>query len=154
MVRTEGEYAWVETQRRSSCGSCAANKGCGTGALSQVFAGRVQQMKVRNSVGAREGEHVVLGIEEGTLIKGSLAVYLLPLLAMMAGGLLGQALAPQWLIDPEWLSMLLGLGGLVISLWWLRRFNHRASADPRYMAEILRREASGIHIEIPNITGK
>ena len=154
VIRSEGDYAWVETQRRSSCGSCAAKRGCGTGALSQVFAGRTQQMQVRNPIDAKAGDEVVLGIEEGALIKGSLAVYLIPLLTMMAGGLLGQAVAPQWLLEPEAMSMLLGILGLVVGLWWLRGFNRRASQNPLYMAEILRVHQDDSRVDISNLSGK
>jgi sigma-E factor negative regulatory protein RseC len=138
VLRSDGEYAWVETQRRSSCGSCAAKQGCGTGALSQVLGAKTQQMKVRNPVAAKPGDEVVLGIEEGALIRGSLAVYLLPLVTMLMAGLLGQWLAPQWLLDSETLGMVFAIAGLFGGLLWLRGFNRRAGGDPRYMAEILR----------------
>ncbi len=152
VLRSEGDYAWVATQRRSSCGSCAAKKGCGTGALSQVLGGRMQEMKVRNPIDAQAGEQVVLGIEEGALIRGSLAVYLLPLLTMLGGGLLGQALAPQWLINQELLTIIMAVLGLVAGLWWLRRFNRSASADPRYMAQILRRQSGEGLIDLTGLS--
>jgi sigma-E factor negative regulatory protein RseC len=69
VVVTEGEDAWVETSRRSSCGSCEA-KGCGTGALSQVLGRRRQRLRVKNPIAAVVGEQVVLGITESALIKG------------------------------------------------------------------------------------
>ena len=74
MVATEGREAWVETSRRSSCGSCEA-KSCGTGTLSQILGRKTQRMRVDNPVGAKPGDRVVLGISESALIKGSLAVY-------------------------------------------------------------------------------
>lgn len=138
VIRSEGEYAWVETQRRSSCGGCAAKQGCGTGALSKVLGAKVQQMKVRNPVHAQSGDEVVLGIEEQALIKGSLLVYLLPLVFMLLAGLLGQWLAPQWLLDSETVGMIFALAGLFAGFVWLALFSRRAEGDPRYMAEILR----------------
>lgn len=145
VVESEGEYAWVESERRSSCGSCSA-KGCGTGALSKILGRRTQRMKVLNPVGAKPGDEVVLGIREQALIKGSLAVYIVPLLAMMAGALLGHALAPQWGADTEGMSALLGLGGLVVGFLWLSRYNRSIAGDERYMATILRvNPGVGIH---------
>jgi sigma-E factor negative regulatory protein RseC len=141
VVETEGEYAWVETQRRSSCGSCSA-KGCGTGALSKVLGRRSQRLRVRNPIDARPGDAVVLGIDEQALLRGSLAVYIVPLLAMLAGALLGEVLAPQWGSEPETLSLLLGLAGLAAGFFWLHRYNRRLSADERFMAVILRTSAA------------
>lgn len=138
VIRSEDGFAWVETQRRSSCSSCASKQGCGTGALSKVLGARVQQMKVRNPVDAKSGDEVILGIEEQALIKSSLAVYLMPLVLMLSAGLLGQWLAPQWLLDADTLGMVFALLGLAAGFIWLRLFNRRASGDPRFMAEILR----------------
>ncbi|UCE90683.1 MAG: SoxR reducing system RseC family protein, partial [Pseudomonadota bacterium] len=33
----EGEYAWVQMERRSTCGRCAARQGCGTAVLAKVL---------------------------------------------------------------------------------------------------------------------
>jgi sigma-E factor negative regulatory protein RseC len=146
VVAVEGEHAWVETERRSSCGSCEA-KGCGTGALSKVLGTKVQRMKVQNPIDSQAGDTVILGIEEGVLIKGSLMVYIMPLLLMLAGGLLGQSLAPQWGTEPEGPSLLFGLLGLVVGFLWLRRYNRRVANDPRYSAVILRKVNPGATIK-------
>lgn len=138
VVAAEGEYAWVETQRRSSCGSCAANKGCGTGALSKILGGRSQRLKVLNPVHAKPGDQVVLGIREQDLLKGSLAVYMLPLLTMFGGALLGEVLAPQWGGDAETLGVLFGVLGLGAGFLWLRRYNRALASEGRLMAVILR----------------
>lgn len=146
VVETQGEYAWVEAQRRSSCGSCAV-KGCGTGALSKILGKRGQRMKVLNPVDAKAGEEVVLGIREQDLLKGSLAVYIVPLLTMLAGALLGEVLAPQWGSDSEALSLSLGLLGLAGGFFWLYRYNRVLSRDGGMMAVILRSnvKSSAVH---------
>ncbi len=149
IVELEGDYAWVETARRSSCSSCSAKGGgCGTGALSEVLGARSQRLRVRNELHAENGERVLLGIEESALLRGSLAVYIVPLLALMGGALLGEALASG--VGGEW-PALLGAGlGMGLALAWLRRFNHRAGANPRYQPRMLRRlgavKTNPIHI--------
>lgn len=137
VVAVEGEYAWVETQRRSSCGSCSV-KGCGTGALSKILGGRQQQLKVLNPIHAKPGDQVVLGVREQDLLKGSLAVYIVPLLAMFGGALLGEVLAPQWGVKAETLSLFFGLLGLGGGFLWLHRYNRVLSREGRLMAVILR----------------
>lgn len=138
VIAVDGDVAWVESERRSSCGSCSA-KGCGTGALSKVLGSKVQRLRVKNPVGAKVGDSVMLGIEERTLLQGSLLVYLMPLLSLLAGGLIGEKLAPQWGVSPEGASVVFAVLGLVASLIWLRGYNRRYADDPRFTAVILRR---------------
>lgn len=138
VISVEGEHAWVETERRSSCSSCST-KGCGTGALSKVLGAKTQRMKVRNPVDAAAGDAVIVGIDEAILLKGSLFVYIVPLLLMLVGGLFGETIAPQWGSSGEGMSLLFGLLGLAAGLLWLRRFNRNAESDPRYTAVILRK---------------
>jgi len=142
VVRTAGDSAWVQTERRSSCGSCSARKGCGTGALAGLFGARTHEVEVRNPIGARPGEEVVLGISESLLVRGSVAVYLVPLLSLVAGAVLAEGLAPQlgWAgNDAPAISG--GVAGLAAGLLWLRRRNRRWSGSPAHMAVILRRNA-------------
>lgn len=141
VVETKGEYAWVETERRSSCSSCTV-KGCGTGALSNVLGKRSQRLKVLNPIDAKPGEDVVVGIREQDLLKGSLAVYIVPLLLMLMGAMLGELLAPQWGSESEALSLIFGLLGLIGGFFWLHRYNHALSREGRFMAVILRTSAT------------
>lgn len=140
VVESGGNYAWVETQRKSTCGSCSAKKGCGTGALSKVLGRKTARMRALNRIDAQPGEEVVVGLSEGALVQGSLVVYLLPLLGLFLFALLGQSLAAQ-LGQPstEPLSIFFGLGGLVLGGLWVRRFSVKISHDPRYQPVILRR---------------
>ncbi len=153
MIEERGEvtavnppYAMVVTQRRSSCGSCST-KGCGTGALSELFAVRSQDMKVLNPIDARVGEQVVLGLEESALLRGSLAVYIVPILLMIAGGVLGEMMAPALAIQTsEYISLPASFAGLAAGFFWVRRFGRRMLNDHRFMAVILRRvEAMPFH---------
>jgi sigma-E factor negative regulatory protein RseC len=132
-------YAWIETEPVSSCGSCAARKGCGTSALASLFGRRAAPLRVVNDINARIGDSVVIGIDEAGLVRGSLAVYAAPLAGLFAGGLLGRytaaALLPQ-AVEPG--GILGALAGLAAGLVWLRRFSRRTEQDGRYQPVILR----------------
>lgn len=139
VVALEQDYAWVETRRQSSCGSCAA-KGCGTGALAQVLGGRPLRLRVRNAASAAVGDRVVLGLEESALVRGSVALYLVPLLALLGGALLGEGWAASIGLVPDLSALLFGAGGFALGMAWTRAFGRRAARDSRYQAVMLRRE--------------
>lgn len=110
VVALDGEQAWVTTRRRTACESCAANKGCGTGIMARSFSGgRTLQLKVRNSVDATVGDDVVLGIDDRVLVRSAVLMYLLPLLALMAGAWFGEIITEGFTIDNEYLSIIAGV---------------------------------------------
>lgn len=88
-VEADEEALWVETIRQSTCGSCAANKGCGHGLLNRIADGRTGYIRVLSgAVAARQcavDDQVRISIPEQVILRGSLLVYLLPLLCMLAG---------------------------------------------------------------------
>ncbi len=96
VVAVRGERALLETQRQSACGSCAVNKACGTGVIARYWSARPLRVEAHNEIGARVGEEVLVAVEDRFLVRGSLLVYLLPLLALFAGGLLGSVVG-GWL---------------------------------------------------------
>lgn len=139
VVAAEGEFVWVETQRQSACGSCAANQACGTATLAKVLGTRRTRVRAINRNGARIGDRVVVGIDESALIRGSLAVYAVPLFALLAGAVLGGLLSERLLVSGESLTLGLGIAGLVGGLVWLRGFTRRIRSDSRYQPVVLRR---------------
>ena len=136
----EEPYAWVETERRSSCTSCAARSGCGTAVLAKVLGRRQGKVRAINGIGARAGDRVVLGLAERALLQGSAAVYLVPLGAMMVAAGLGEWLAADLAsAAAEPLSVVSGLLGLGVGLVWLRSFSRRIRDDVRYQPVLIRK---------------
>lgn len=133
---------WVETQRRSACGQCAANKGCGTATLAKVLGNKRSQVRTLNpnETTVVVGDEVVIGIDEQALVRGSLAIYTLPLLSLFVFGLLGQVLSTQLLMtNHDILPIVLGLSGLLLGFVWVRRFTRGIADDARYQPVLLRR---------------
>lgn len=125
----------VETQRRSACGSCQAQGGCGTAAIGKVAGARRNVVAALADAAAdyRAGERVELGLAEGALVAGSAALYLAPLAGLLAGGAAGGA------IGGELAATLAGLAGLAFGLYWTRGYARRVARDPRFQPVVLRR---------------
>jgi len=140
VVELDGDGVWVETRRRSTCGGCSARGGCGTATLATVLGNRRSRVRVLARPGLRPGDEVVIGIRGQALVRGSLAVYAVPVLLLLAGALAGEYIAGRGLAESaEAASILLGLLGLGAGLGWLRRFTRRIRNDHRYQPVVLRR---------------
>jgi sigma-E factor negative regulatory protein RseC len=87
IVAIEPGGLWVETLQRSACGSCQAQKGCGHSMLAGMGASASYLWVLldgRDAGAYRLGDQVRIGVPEEVIVKGSLLVYMLPLLAMIA----------------------------------------------------------------------
>lgn len=142
VIAVENNDVWVETQRRSACGQCAANKGCGTATLAKVLGNKRSQVRTLNpnATSVAVGDDVVIGINEQALVRGSLAIYMVPLLSLFVFGLLGQVLSVQLLMtNHDILPIVLGLAGLLAGFVWVRRFTRGIANDERYQPVLIRR---------------
>jgi len=143
VVAIEGNDIWIETQRRSACGQCSANKGCGTAVLGKVLGVKRNVVRILNPSDTKVsiGDEIVVGIQEQALVRGSLAIYIAPLLALFLFGLLGKSLATQLhFSSPDIIVMVFGMLGLFSGFAWVKRFSTRISNDTRYQPVLLRRQ--------------
>ena len=92
VVEIEGDKLILQAQTQSSCGNCAASKGCGTSLLSKVIGRKFTRFQVDNNVNAQLGDTVVVGIPEDALLKGSLVMYVIPIISMLVFALLSDAM--------------------------------------------------------------
>jgi sigma-E factor negative regulatory protein RseC len=143
VVAVSGEFAEVEAQRRSACGDCSAKAGCGSALLAGLFGKRPSRLRVLNRIQAQPGDQVVIGMREGAFLRAAVAMYTLPLVAMIAGSIGAQWLAARsGATTTELASLLGGLLGLIAGLGWVRRFARRSARDEAYQAVVLRRSGS------------
>nr|WP_297399005.1 SoxR reducing system RseC family protein [uncultured Marinobacter sp.] len=121
VVAEKGNRVWVRTIRASACQSCAARSGCGQRVLATATGGRANQVLVANTVGARVGDDVTIGIDEQALLGASLMVYALPLVLMVLASIAGHQLSE----GSDLFAMAgaaIGLAtGFLVSRQWQRR---------------------------------
>lgn len=135
VISVEGERIWVETQRKSVCGSCSAQKGCGTATLEKVLGKRRTQVMVISQVTVSPGDEVVIGIQESALLRGALALYGIPLLLMLLGAVIAEAV----ILSQTELPVVMGaLLGLLAGLFYVALFSRKVQLDPRYQPVVLR----------------
>ncbi len=140
VTRTAEGIAWVQTRRKAACGDCSLNKGCGVSVLEKMLGDRNTTLKVIDPIASRSGDEVAIGIRESALVEGSVAVYIVPLVAMILFAILGSAVVAPWYgLPAEGSSILMALLGLAVGFGWVSAFSRRIKQDTRYQPIILRK---------------
>lgn len=134
VLSRRGDRIRVQPERQSSCGHCAARSGCGTAVLSRYLGRREAPLELVDETGAQPGERIRLGISESALLRGSLTVYMVPLLTLGGGGLLAESLGAG-----DGATAGAGLFGLFLGFLWVAWRNRRLTSDPRYRPVVLGR---------------
>ncbi|CAA0080595.1 SoxR reducing system RseC family protein [Zhongshania aliphaticivorans] len=136
VVGIEDKALWVETIRRSTCGSCAAQKGCGQGLMNKATDGRRNQLRVLLGSQSADAFHlddeVEISIPERALITGAMMVYLLPLLSMIAG----MALASQY-ASSDGVAAVGALLGFVLGMVFVRLHAMYIQNKPAFQASVV-----------------
>jgi sigma-E factor negative regulatory protein RseC len=127
--------AVVRIQKGGQCASCSSREGCG------VSGGGDMQIDVANELGAKVGDRVEISLPTYSLMKLSLLVYFLPVLALILGAYLGRlAGAEIFQSDSAVISVSCGavaMGATLLSLRWVdRRVQVSSGYRPR-MTRIL-----------------
>lgn len=109
------DFAVVEVAALpSACGKCGERGGCGKPQAAP------RRYVVRNVIGARPGDRVVVAVPDGAVLKAAALSYLMPLLLVIGGA----AAATAW--AGEGLPAVAGAaGGLAAGLAILRMTNAR-----------------------------
>lgn len=133
VVALEADGLWVETIRKSTCGTCAVRKGCGHGLLNRMADGKRGYIRVLPGDQClddiRVNDQVLVGIPEEVILRGSFVAYVLPLLGMLMGALA----AASWLEEHADLSALMGaIAGLGLGFLLVRWHGSRHRHDPAY----------------------
>jgi sigma-E factor negative regulatory protein RseC len=121
---------WLEKSRQTACSGC--KQSCPSAMADGLFSGKIVRLPVASEIPLKPGDKVIVGIEESALASGSLWVYLLPLLGLFAGALIGKSLGGADLASA--LGGLVGIGLCFMGLKFGRLFDR-----PSYQPVILRK---------------
>ena len=135
VISVAGKQIWVQTQRKSVCGSCSVQKGCGTASLEQLFGRKRTQLLVSSNLPVNAGDEVLLGIEESTLLRGSMLLYGIPLVFMLSGAILVQSLLPE---GGELPVIAAAITSLLLGLFLVAGYSKKLRFNPMYHPTVLK----------------
>ena len=147
VVAIDADIAWVETLRRSTCGECAARRGCGHGLLNASLPGASRGL-IRARLPERlRGElqlhdTVELALPERSLLRAASLLYLLPLTTALGAALLANRFAVAEGVAQGRIDMVVAIAaalGLGSGLLLLRVVSHRTAGDPAFVPEVTAR---------------
>ena len=134
VIAIENNQLLLEAETGAACNACAARQGCGTSVLSKWVGRKFTRFQAPNTVNARVGDEVVVGLAEEAMLKGSVFVYLLPLLAMIGFALLADSLISTDTGLRDLLVLISAVAGfglmLFISRWFLSTNSSRSKLTP------------------------
>ena len=142
VVAIEPESLWVETIRKSTCGTCAAQKGCGHGLLNRLGDGKRGYVRVLESqqlaaADCRVDDQVVIAIPEEIILRGSLIVYMLPLFSMLLVAVIATTIFPAnhdgMALAGAFLGLLLGFFAVRLHA---RRHRHNHDYQPTLLEKV------------------
>lgn len=133
------QIAVVVCEKNSFCKNCASMEACRLGDDN-----RSMLVDAHNPLGAQVGDKVKVVTSSKSFLQSSFVLYIVPLLALIAGAALGQTLGERLEVgtDPNLLAAIFGIAFLVGSFLIIRvgsRAIPREAFMPR-IAEILHEE--------------
>jgi len=138
MAREEGVVASIEkdgwaqviTTRGDACANCSSSHFCGA-----MGSGANMVVKALNRARAGIGDRVTLEIGSGTLVKSALIVYLLPVLGLVGGMIIGSEIDGG---TGTTIPMILSFGGLALGFLLTVLISRGMSTDNRLSPVITR----------------
>lgn len=137
VLSLDAGYAVVACDNNSTCGRCEAVGGCGAVILARVLCSKPREYRVVNAIAARPGDKVTIGIAEDVLLKSSLAIYLVPLLLLIGGSVVGGISAPDDSLRDGY-AIAGFLVASVATTLWIRLVTRRYAVSANVLPLILR----------------
>jgi len=75
VLACEGKQATLEIERRTACGLCGQKRGCGNATWGKLLGHQQQGFVAENTVNAKVGDSVIVGIDERAVLNTTLYLY-------------------------------------------------------------------------------
>jgi sigma-E factor negative regulatory protein RseC len=132
-VLSEEEGTWVEATPSAACEGCASRGSC------HAVGKERNSVQVINRLDAKEGDTVVISFETGPLLKALFLLYMVPILALLAGACAGNWLiAPTVAIDPSVVSAATAFLCFFAAIWLAKEKATRLEMRDSYRPKITR----------------
>lgn len=112
------ETAVVRIRKRSACAHCESRGSCGISKRDMVI-------EVPNDLHAGVGDEVEVSVPDGTLLKLSALIYLLPVVALLIGAFFGAIIGETLQTNASVTAILLGGGLMALTFYGLILYDRK-----------------------------
>jgi sigma-E factor negative regulatory protein RseC len=130
VLQCKQNLAELEIERRTACGICGQKRGCGNATWGKLLGHKSHTFQAQNSINAKVGDTVVVGIDEHVALRSVFFLYVVPLLSMIIFSVLADIL-----FDNQLYVVFAAVLGLAIGFVWVK--SHLDSGG-KHQAVILR----------------
>lgn len=134
ITEQEGDRVTLEIERQTACSLCGQKRGCGNATWGKLLGHDQHRVEVKNTLDAKVGDLVMVGLEEKVVLNAALFLYVLPLAVMLLG-----ALIAHWTLATDLAVMLGSVVGLVVGFLVTKRlYQPDQSRTSKTYARLLR----------------
>ena len=136
IIETDGDRATVSTTRRGICAACSERSSCSfESALGKDVP---EKVVVRNAIGANPGDFIEFDLQGHTELKVSLLVWIVPLVGLIAGAVLGAGMHVYLSLEQDPATLLGAAIGFIIAFAVVVLCDRRVADDARLLPLVLR----------------
>jgi len=118
--------AQVVTDRKNACGGCGSTHNCHS-----CLSNSKMMTEALNSIGAKEGDLVDISLNSGVVLKSAAAMYLIPVVGLMAGALTGSVISGILAVDETMSAIIFSIIGLCLGFMTTALISKRMSVKNR-----------------------
>jgi sigma-E factor negative regulatory protein RseC len=146
VTKVYSSTAWVKCTKSAACESCSAKGFCDSvgGSDDDV------EVEAINAVGAKVDDRVTISFETSSLLKVSFLVYMVPVLFLILGVVIGDKIAAIFNYDRSIFSVLAGFLFLFAAFFFVKAKGKELSKKKAYQPKIIRISFSSYRDRTPH----
>ncbi len=129
VIKTGTGIALVKTTRSSACKACSSSKSCSA-------KGNEMEVEAINSVGARDGDRIMLSFATTSFLKATFLLYIFPVICLVVGAVAGQKFSLYTNFDESVLSAVTGFVFFFLSVIIIKSIGNRIAQKDEYKPKI------------------
>lgn len=115
VTKCSGTQATLEIERRTACGICGQKRGCGNATWGKLLGHDAHDFTADNTVNAKIGDSVVVGISEQAVLNSAFFMYVVPLVGLLLGTMLA-----DYFFKNQFYVILGAVLGLTLGFVWVK----------------------------------
>jgi sigma-E factor negative regulatory protein RseC len=133
ITKVDSTTAWVTTTKTSGCEGCTSRSSC-----SVLGGGKEMEVEAINNAGAKVGQMVVLSFDTSPLLKATFLLYVVPILFLMVGAVIGDTMAPLFNFDVSTFSLITGLLFFGLAIIFVKSKGNKLAKKDKYRPKVIR----------------